>query len=63
MSYTAVIGDIKDSKNIEKRSQVQKKLAGVLKGINELYLRRSLSQDMTGLRRMKSLPNIICSEP
>ncbi len=37
MSYTAVIGDIKDSKNIEKRSQVQKKLAGVLKGINEFY--------------------------
>lgn len=37
MNYTAIIGDIKDSKRIEKRSQIQKKLAGVLNEINDFY--------------------------
>lgn len=37
MDYTAIIGDIKDSKNIEKRSRVQKKLADALNDINEFY--------------------------
>lgn len=37
MNYIAVIGDIKDSKNIENRSQIQKKLNSVLKYVNGAY--------------------------
>lgn len=38
MKYIAVIGDIKDSKRIEKRSQIQEKLNIVLKYVNENYI-------------------------
>lgn len=37
MGYIAVIGDIKESKKIEARSLVQKKLNELLKRINEIY--------------------------
>lgn len=36
-SYIAVIGDIRNSKKIENRSEVQKKLKNVLERINEKY--------------------------
>lgn len=37
MNYAAIIGDIKDSKKIENRNQVQEKLNSVLKQVNEAY--------------------------
>lgn len=37
--YVAIIGDIKDSRKIEKRDDVQEKLMEVLCGINEKYLK------------------------
>lgn len=37
MVYTAVIGDIKDSKKILNRGQIQEKLNIVLKQVNEIY--------------------------
>lgn len=37
MNYIAVIGDIKESKTIKNRSQIQKKLNTVLKYVNEVY--------------------------
>lgn len=37
MKFVAIIGDIKDSKKIENRSQAQEKLNGVLKYLNENY--------------------------
>ena len=37
MNYIAVIGDIKDSKLIENRGQIQEKLNRALKQINEIY--------------------------
>lgn len=37
MIYTALIGDIKDSKNIENRSQIQEKLHRVLRDVNRIY--------------------------
>lgn len=37
MDYIAIIGDIKDSKKIEERSQIQEKLNFVLKYINVTY--------------------------
>lgn len=37
MNYIAIIGDIKDSKKIENRGQVQRKLDCVLKQMNEQY--------------------------
>ncbi len=35
MNYIAIIGDIKNSKTITNRNQVQEKLNNVLKHINE----------------------------
>ena len=35
--YIAVIGDIKNSRNIKNRGEVQKKLNGVLEEVNERY--------------------------
>ena len=37
MKYIAMIGDIKDSKNLENRSQTQKKLNNILKHMNKIY--------------------------
>ena len=37
MNYVAIIGDIKGSKQISNRSQIQKKLGHVLKDVNETY--------------------------
>ncbi len=37
MNYIAIIGDIKDSKELENRSEVQQKLNCALKSINEAY--------------------------
>lgn len=37
MKYMAIIGDIKESKKIEKRSIMQKKLNKILGEVNELY--------------------------
>lgn len=37
MNYTAVIGDIKDSKEIKNRGQIQEKLNNALKYVNEAY--------------------------
>lgn len=37
MNYTAMIGDIKDSKKIENRRQIQERLKDVLKHVNEVY--------------------------
>ena len=37
MNYVAIIGDIKESKKIEKRSLIQKKMNCVLSYINEVY--------------------------
>lgn len=37
MNYTAVIGDIKNSKQTQNRSQIQKKLNAILDHINETY--------------------------
>lgn len=35
--YIAIIGDIKESRKIEDRSEVQKNLKGILKKINQIY--------------------------
>ena len=35
--FTAVIGDIKNSRNLEKRNEVQVQLRNVLEEINEKY--------------------------
>lgn len=37
MNYVGIIGDIKDSKKIKNRSQIQEKLNIVLKNLNEAY--------------------------
>lgn len=37
MNYTAIIGDIKDSKKIKNRNQIQKQLSDILKFVNEVY--------------------------
>ncbi|MBQ3513978.1 MAG: hypothetical protein IJA32_09320 [Lachnospiraceae bacterium] len=37
MNYIAIIGDIKNSKKIENRNQIQEKLNSVLKYVNEVY--------------------------
>ena len=37
MNFTAIIGDIKDSKKIKNRNQIQEKLNGIIKYINEAY--------------------------
>ncbi len=37
MTYIAVIGDIKDSRKIDKRKQVQEKLNNALQHVNEVY--------------------------
>ncbi|WP_326909805.1 SatD family protein [Sedimentibacter sp. MB31-C6] len=47
--YIAVIGDIKESKRIENRSEVQKKLKQVLEEINEKYINDISSKFMITL--------------
>lgn len=37
MRYIAIIGDIKDSKKLSDRSEIQKKLSCTLKNINQIY--------------------------
>lgn len=37
MRYIAIIGDIKDSRKINERSEIQKKLSCILKNVNKLY--------------------------
>lgn len=37
MNYVAIIGDIKNSKKIENRSQIQKRMNRILTYINEAY--------------------------